>query len=427
MVDKNLFLHDLAVVSIMKNESPYVKEWIDYHLLAGANHFFIYDHESTDNFKAVLQPYIDSGIVTYNSCSGKYPQIDVYTDALKKFKFFYRYMTWLDTDEFFFPKDNRSVVDVLDEIFSFNPNAGGILINWHCFGSNGQEKADFSHGVLDRFTRRAENDWYSRPDETHSNWIGNIHVKTIANPRKISYLNSPHFAIYFTGINTIDEDCKSVPPSCLKFPITEKKIVINHYYTKSYEEISTRRGKDQFNIWNRNEIFDDGIIKYRDARKAALIPAGGGMEHLIYSKQVNYSRLFNALAQNLFPALSSEMQKEFFNGKVENFLTCLNLTSYLKGKILDDNCAYIFEEMSLIALYKSLFAEIQIADVELLLREMPKILVMPYDVVEKIRTVLIEIIQQIMLAFRMQNAWQQFTDMEHELEMLTSFNVAMNK
>ena len=100
----------------------------------------------------------------------------------------------------------------------------------------------------------------------------------------------------------------------------------------------------------------------------------------------------------------NQMPKEFFNGKVENFLTCLNLTSYLKGKILDDNCAYIFEEMSLIALYKSLFAEIQIADVELLLKEMPKILVMPYDVVEKIRTVLIEILKQIMLAFRMQNA-----------------------
>ena len=41
-VDKNLFLYDLAVVSIMKNEARYVKEWLDYHLLAGVNHFFIY-------------------------------------------------------------------------------------------------------------------------------------------------------------------------------------------------------------------------------------------------------------------------------------------------------------------------------------------------------------------------------------------------
>ena len=35
MVDKDLFLHDLAVVVILKNEGHYLKKWIDYHLLAG--------------------------------------------------------------------------------------------------------------------------------------------------------------------------------------------------------------------------------------------------------------------------------------------------------------------------------------------------------------------------------------------------------
>ena len=49
-VDKNLFLYDLAFVSIMKDEGSYIKEWLDYHLLAGVNHFFIYDNESEDNF-----------------------------------------------------------------------------------------------------------------------------------------------------------------------------------------------------------------------------------------------------------------------------------------------------------------------------------------------------------------------------------------
>ena len=36
-VDKNLFLHDLAIVAIMKCEGPYLKEWLDYHLLAGVD------------------------------------------------------------------------------------------------------------------------------------------------------------------------------------------------------------------------------------------------------------------------------------------------------------------------------------------------------------------------------------------------------
>ena len=36
-VDKNLFLHDLTIVAIMKCEGPYLKEWLDYHLLAGVD------------------------------------------------------------------------------------------------------------------------------------------------------------------------------------------------------------------------------------------------------------------------------------------------------------------------------------------------------------------------------------------------------
>ena len=97
-VDKDLFLYDLAVVAIMKNEAPYVKEWLDYHLAAGVNHFYIYDNESPDNFKEVLQPYIDAGIVTYKFYPGAGRQIEAYTEAFKA----------LPTSSFFRKKINLS-------------------------------------------------------------------------------------------------------------------------------------------------------------------------------------------------------------------------------------------------------------------------------------------------------------------------------
>ena len=81
MVDKNLFVYDLAVVAILKNEAPYVKEWLDYHLLAGADHFFLYDNESPDNLKEVLQPYIDAGIVTYTFYPGQRSDTDFSADT----------------------------------------------------------------------------------------------------------------------------------------------------------------------------------------------------------------------------------------------------------------------------------------------------------------------------------------------------------
>ena len=104
MVDKDLFLYDLAVVAIMKNEGPYLKEWLDYHLLAGVNHFYLYDNESPDNQAEVAKPYVEAGLVDYFHTPGKFMQMNVYLDAVKKFKFQCRYMAFIDGDEFIFPK-----------------------------------------------------------------------------------------------------------------------------------------------------------------------------------------------------------------------------------------------------------------------------------------------------------------------------------
>ena len=154
--DKNLFMYDFAIVAIMKNEGHYAKEWLDYHLAAGVDHFYIYDNESTDNLKEVLQPYIEAGTVTYTFYPGIGKQIRAYNDAFKNYRFFCRYMAFIDADEFIFPQSKKSIVTVADEIFNEKEDLGGIEVNWQIYGSNFQETADYSKGVLERFTRRAE-------------------------------------------------------------------------------------------------------------------------------------------------------------------------------------------------------------------------------------------------------------------------------
>ena len=104
MVDRDLFLHDLSVVAILKNEAPYLKEWIEYHLIAGVDHFYLYDNDSSDNQAEVTRPYVEAGIVDYFFSPGKVMQMFAYNDAVKKFKFFSRYMAFIDGDEFIFPK-----------------------------------------------------------------------------------------------------------------------------------------------------------------------------------------------------------------------------------------------------------------------------------------------------------------------------------
>ena len=106
MVDKDLFLYGLAVVAIMKNEGAYLKEWLDYHLAAGVDHFYLYDNESPDNQSEVAKPYIEAGLVTYTPFPGKNMQYPAYNDAVKRFKFQSRYMAFIDGDEFIYPKMN---------------------------------------------------------------------------------------------------------------------------------------------------------------------------------------------------------------------------------------------------------------------------------------------------------------------------------
>lgn len=439
MVDENLFLYDLAVVTIMKNEAPYVKEWLDYHLLAGVDHFYIYDNESSDNLKEVLQPYIDAGIVTYTFYPGKCRQLESYIDAVKRFRFFCRYMAWIDADEFIFPKSKPTITETVDEILSDAPQpVSGLAVNLNAYGSGGYEKADLSCGVLERFTRRAENDWTPPLTDDSSQHGGNAHVSTIANPRRVKFFPTPHAPIYFSVAFAVNENRKLVQDFS-NYPVSTEKIVMNHYSVKSKEEYIQKisRGNadlfennydmDKFNANDRNEVFDDSILNYYDARLDSVFQTYGDIENYVALKKVQTARILKALQENLNQIFNSNNTVGMFKGKLDNFLTCLSLTEHFKGSLLTDDEVKRCEELSLNGVGLALLNEVTLFDLELLLKEMPKILLMPYPAVKEICKVLLDMIPQIMLYFRMQNAWQQFTDLEHDFEMLKSFYAVMYK
>jgi len=53
----------VSIVSIFRDESKYLKEWIEFHLLVGVDKFYLVNNNSIDNFNEVLSPYILSGVV----------------------------------------------------------------------------------------------------------------------------------------------------------------------------------------------------------------------------------------------------------------------------------------------------------------------------------------------------------------------------
>src|SRR5690348_12303001 len=79
----------LSAMAAIKNEAPYLDEWLAFCLLEGIEHVLLYDNNSTDNTREVLQPWIDAGFAEVYDWpihwkSGS--QTKAYLDALKRLR-----------------------------------------------------------------------------------------------------------------------------------------------------------------------------------------------------------------------------------------------------------------------------------------------------------------------------------------------------
>lgn len=257
---KQQFKYNLAFAAIVKNEAPYIKEWILYHNLVGVEKFYIYDNESDDNLKDILDPFINEGLVDYIYYPGVKMQVRAYNDAIEKHRMETKYLGFIDLDEYVIPMVKENLVDTLDEIMSLNEHSAGVAVNWRMYGSNDFVKKPDGL-VTENYLYRATDDF--KPNE---------HIKTISNPRMIDKMNHCHFPIYIEGMYNINEDGEPVfgpfNPNCLC-----RKIRINHYFTKSKEEYIAKmnRGKadaldkrsiEEFDFHNKNDIYDYIMEKY---------------------------------------------------------------------------------------------------------------------------------------------------------------------
>lgn len=264
--DKNKkFENTLSIAAIMKNEGPYLKEWLDFHILVGIDKFYLYDNGSTDNTTEILKPYIERGIVDYTYFPGRAKQRPAYYDVINKHADDTRWLALIDLDEFLVPVNHNTLPDFLHTL----PRFSQLIISWVDYGSNGH-KTKPDGLVIENFTKHARDNWG---------------VKSIINPRLITYLGNPHYN-YVAG-PTIDENGKKIGRiNQEKNPTTINKIRCNHYITKSYDEYMARCnlgdagsgekiktfGRDpetNFHLFNKNDIYDPIMQKYVKKLKGA--------------------------------------------------------------------------------------------------------------------------------------------------------------
>lgn len=223
------FEAEVGITAIVKNEAPYIKEWIEYHKLVGVEKFYIYDNESTDDLIEVIQPYINANEVVYKYFPGECVQNAAYQDSIENNSNKVKFMAFIDLDEFITPLKHNTITEYIKNLESkIGHKIDALGVNWLIHGFNGHfHKPDGL--VCKNFSRCS----FSKDI--------NKHIKSIVNPRSVVIAHHPHYFIHRIGSKIVNTKGENIygPFSETYF----EEIVINHYITKSYEEYEKRMKK----------------------------------------------------------------------------------------------------------------------------------------------------------------------------------------
>ena len=222
---KSQKVKNLSICAIFKNEAPYLKEWIEFHKLAGVEHFYLYNNNSFDDYLKVLDPYIKKGEITLIDWPAPPPcQVSAYADCLNKRKKETRWLAFIDIDEFLFATEKDNLVSVLQEY----KNYPGVCVTSLYFGTSGHIKKPKGLQIKN-FTRRA------KIGSEYGRWI-----KLIVNPLLTLHpVRGPHLFNFVNWLLAADENKNPTEiDRIIKGSIS--KLRINHYWTRSKEEAEYR-------------------------------------------------------------------------------------------------------------------------------------------------------------------------------------------
>ncbi len=228
--------YSVSIAAIFKNEAPYLKEWIEYHKIAGVDHFYLYNNESEDDYMEVLNSYIEDGTVTLIDWPYKQKQLESYCDCIKRFKDETRWLGFIDIDEFVVPIQDNDIYSFLKK---YESNRPAVLLYWKIFGTGGLIDRNIEEPVTDSFHicwdklyavgKCFYNTSYDFDPGFFRNSIFHHHMWGQYNGKNLPPVN----AYGKVSINQYSNPMKNeaIP------------IQINHYFTKSLSEYAEKKSK----------------------------------------------------------------------------------------------------------------------------------------------------------------------------------------
>ncbi len=212
---------DLAVCACLGYDAPYLAEWIEFHRLVGAKRFFLYNNGDREVQRELLAPYCAEGTVVLHEWPGAAPQIPAYGDCLQQHRKDARWIAFIDTDEFLFSPLGQPLPELLTEYEQW-PAVGACRL---FFGTSGHVTKP--PGLVVESYRRV----LTAHVQAHF-------VKSIVNPERAERPINPH--LFRTDGDTVDELHRPVSLPAKAQSFTAERLRINHYWTKSEEELEAK-------------------------------------------------------------------------------------------------------------------------------------------------------------------------------------------
>lgn len=139
--------YQICFCTIFKNESPFLKEWLDYHILLGVDHFYLYNNNSEDSYMDILKPYIESNYVTLVDWPDTPGQLSAYKHWLKNYRHETTWVTFSDVDEFFCLKRETNLKLWINKHKKYPV----LLVYWKVFGASSKIDHDEDKFVIEQY------------------------------------------------------------------------------------------------------------------------------------------------------------------------------------------------------------------------------------------------------------------------------------
>lgn len=236
----------LSVATVIKDEAQHVPEWLDFHLRRGVEHVYIYDNGSRDDLAGTCRPYVEAGRVTlvpwatFSVWSNT--QRSAYAHALANFGVESTWMGFFDLDEFMFPVEGSSLVEVLRA----REHLPVLAVTGIHFGTGGHRHPP-QEGVARGYR-------HAVPLELQRQHADLMYTKCFVQAPRIEAAASAHW-FRIRGDDACGYTEHGVPlrgkPRDFPALLTADVIRYNHYFTRSVEEFERKCQIAPFDVRTR--------------------------------------------------------------------------------------------------------------------------------------------------------------------------------